>query len=136
VSTADDDRRDYPRAPIELKVEYRRLNTFFADYTRNISRGGTFIKTQKPLEVGTEFLFKLLVPTLEQPIVLKGSVQWVIPPDKATEAEPAGMGIKFIYATSQERSFVDQKVERLMIDSLGDHLYRKLLSRPSSPDID
>ena len=136
MSTTDEDRRDCPRAPIELKVEYRRLNTFFADYTRNISRGGTFIKTQKPLDVGTEFLFKLLVPTLEQPIVLKGSVQWVIPPDKATESEPAGMGIKFIYATQQERSFVEQKVERLMIDSLGDHLFHKLLSRSSSPDID
>ena len=28
-----DDRRLGYRAPIELKVEYKRLNTFFADYT-------------------------------------------------------------------------------------------------------
>mgnify|MGYP006293412551 CR=1 FL=1 len=128
------DRRDHPRAPIELKVEYRRLNTFFADYTRNISRGGTFIKTQKPLDVGTEFLFKLLVPTLEKPIVLKGRVQWVIPPEQATEEEPPGMGIKFIYSGQGERSVIENKVERLMIDSLGRHLYDKLLGRrPSEP---
>jgi type IV pilus assembly protein PilZ len=136
VSTDPQDRRGNPRAPIELKVEYRRLNTFFADYTRNISRGGTFIKTQKPLNVGTEFLFKLLVPTLEQPIVLKGSVQWIVTSEQATEDEPAGMGIKFIYANQQERSLVEQKVERLMIDSLGDHLYHKLITRSSSPDLD
>ena len=47
--TNEDDRRLAYRAPIELKVEYKRLNTFFADYTRNISRGGTFIGTDKPV---------------------------------------------------------------------------------------
>ncbi|HKO52206.1 MAG TPA: PilZ domain-containing protein, partial [Polyangiaceae bacterium] len=52
-----DDRRSGFRAPIELKVEYKRLNTFFADYTKNISRGGTFIATDKPLPVGTDFVF-------------------------------------------------------------------------------
>ena len=57
--TTEDDRRIGYRAPIELKVEYKRLNTFFADYTRNISRGGTFIGTDKPLKVGTEFVFAL-----------------------------------------------------------------------------
>ena len=50
---SDTDRRSNLRAAIELNVEYKRLNTFFADYTRNISKGGTFIKTDKPLEVGT-----------------------------------------------------------------------------------
>ena len=30
---------------IELTVEYKRMNAFFADYTKNISRGGTFIRT-------------------------------------------------------------------------------------------
>ena len=47
------------RAPIELKVDYKKLNTFIADYTKNISKGGTFIKTDRPLKVGTEFVFKL-----------------------------------------------------------------------------
>jgi len=121
------ERREHPRAPIELKVEYRRLNTFFADYTKNISRGGTFIKTSKPLDVGTEFLFKLQVPTLEEPIVLKGKVQWIVPLGEADGDDPPGMGIKFIYKEGGERDFIEGKVERLMIDSLGRHLYEKLL---------
>ena len=49
---SDRERRADARSPIELKVEYKRLNTFFADYTKNISRGGTFIKTARPLPVG------------------------------------------------------------------------------------
>jgi type IV pilus assembly protein PilZ len=129
VSDSSAERREHPRAPIELKVEYRRLNTFFADYTKNISRGGTFIKTRKPLDVGTEFLFKLQIPTLEEPIVLKGKVQWIVSTDEETEDSPPGMGIKFIYAETRERDFIEGKVERLMIDSLGRHLYEKLLKR-------
>ena len=31
--------REHGRAPIELKVDYKKLNSFFADYTRNISKG-------------------------------------------------------------------------------------------------
>ena len=42
------DRRIGSRQAIELSVEYKRLNTFFADYTRNISKGGTFIRTERP----------------------------------------------------------------------------------------
>ena len=47
-----------------LRVEYTRLNSLFADYTRNISRGGTFIKTTKALPVGTRFIFALCLPEL------------------------------------------------------------------------
>ena len=126
---SSDERRNYPRAPIELKVEYRRLNTFFADYTRNISRGGTFIKTETPLAIDTEFIFKLKIPSLTEPITLKGKVKWVVAPENSTEESPAGMGIKFIYTTVEERDLIETKVERLMIDSLGQHLYQKLLKK-------
>lgn len=129
---SQDDRRDDPRAPIELKVEYRRLNTFFADYTRNISRGGTFIKTDNPLAIDTEFIFKLKIPSLKDPITLNGKVKWVVDEKNATEDSPPGMGIKFIYRNQGERDLVENKVERLMIDSLGQHLYQKLLKNRST----
>lgn len=129
----DDERRNSPRAPIELKVEYRRLNTFFADYTKNISRGGTFIKTENPLTINTEFIFKLKIPSLKDPITLNGKVKWVVDTKDATEDSPPGMGIKFIYKNQEERDLVESKVERLMIDSLGQHLYQKLLKKRSSP---
>lgn len=125
-------RRVYPRAPIELKVEYKKLNTFFADYTKNICKGGTFIRTQKPLEVGTRFLFKLYIPKLEEPLRLTGEVKWVVrkgeppPPGVAADHEP-GMGIQFIYDTENKKQAVHSVVERLMIDSLGPLLYSKLM---------
>jgi type IV pilus assembly protein PilZ len=128
------DRRDGPRAPIELKVEYKKLNSFFADYTKNISKGGTFIKTKKPLDMGTEFVFKLVVPRLIEPLALHGQVKWVMregeppPPGIDPDHEP-GMGIRFIYASADERAAIEAIVEKLMIDSLGQLLYSKLIGR-------
>ncbi len=133
-----EDRRIHPRGPIELKVEYKRVNTFFADYTKNISKGGTFIKTDKPLDIGTEFLFRLNVPALGEPLELKGKVKWIIQPGEATPSEPPGMGIRFIYDDDEHQREVQARVEDLMIESFGYDLYSKLMrtstKRPSSPE--
>jgi uncharacterized protein (TIGR02266 family) len=88
--TGKSEPRQEPRAPIELKVEYQRLNRFFFDYAKNISRGGTFIRTDKPLPVGTLFLFKLFVPHLPDPLVFNGEVRWVKLPDGERPAGGAG----------------------------------------------
>jgi type IV pilus assembly protein PilZ len=132
--TQDDDRRESPRVPIELKVEYKKLNTFFADYTKNICKGGTFIRTKKPLNVGTVFVFQLSVPKLTQPIAIRGEVKWIkregepSPPGVSEDHEP-GMGIRFIYDTPGERAALENAVERMMIDSLGQLLYSKLMGK-------
>ena len=125
------DRRHEVRAPIELKVEYKRLNTFFADYTRNISRGGTFIRTTKPLPIGTEFLFKLFVPHLGDALRVQGEVQWIVTEQDVVEGkhpEP-GMGIRFTYRQGSTPEEIDRVVERLMVDSLGQRLYSKLMDQ-------
>ncbi len=121
------DRRSEPRAPIELRVEYKRLNSFFADYTKNIGRGGTFIATDRPLEIGTDFVFKLGVPGLPEPLVLNGKVQWVLMPEEAGDGREPGMGIGFVFESEIERERVEATVEKLMIESLGPVLYNKLL---------
>jgi type IV pilus assembly protein PilZ len=129
------ERREHDRHAIELKVEYKRLNKFFADYTKNICKGGTFIKTTKPLEIGTQFLFKLFVPTLPEPLRLTGEVKWLVRPeevaDDAEDVEP-GMGIRFIYSADQEREQLEELVEKLMIGSLGQLLYSKLMGKGGS----
>ena len=125
----EDERRRHPRGPIELKVEYKRVNTFFADFTKNISKGGTFIKTNKPLDIGTEFLFKLDVPALDKPLELRGSVQWIVTEDNAGPDDSPGMGIEFIYETPEHKAEIHGKVEKLMIESLGYHLYTKLVEQ-------
>ena len=127
--SSESDRRRDGRTPIELRVEYKRLNTFFADYTKNISRGGTFIGTERPLDIGTEFVFALDLPTLPEPLRLRGRVMWVTNVDEASKANPPGMGIEFRYSTPDERRDMEKLVERLIVSQLGEHLAAKLLGR-------
>jgi type IV pilus assembly protein PilZ len=121
------DRRNLGRAAIELNVEYKRLNTFFADYTRNISKGGTFIRTDRPLDVNTEFVFALSIKNLAEPLRLRGRVKWIVRPSDATPDSPAGMGIEFQYNDDRERRDTEAIVEKLMANELGDELAGKLL---------
>jgi type IV pilus assembly protein PilZ len=128
ASEGNDRRREF-RAPIELRVEYKRVNTFFADYTKNISRGGTFIGTERPLEIGTEFVFALDLPGLTEPLRLKGRVMWTTKTEDSSKANPAGMGIEFQYANAEERAETEKIVERLFAAELGEHLAGKLLTK-------
>ena len=131
----DDDyseKRIHPRTPIELKVEYKKLNTFFYDYTRNISKGGTFIKTPRPLDVGTEFVFKLAIPQLPDPLMLNGRVIWTVTEEDAA-ADPSkggpGMGIRFVYESDVDRLRIEQIVEELMKEHLGERTFAKLMGK-------
>jgi type IV pilus assembly protein PilZ len=123
------ERRTSHRAAIVLNVEYKRVNTFFADYTRNISKGGTFIRTDRPLQVGTEFVFALTIRNVADPLKLRGRVRWVVVPDDATEEQPAGMGIEFLYENDAERRTTEAIVERLMAQELGESLATRLLGK-------
>ena len=127
---ADDlpERRVETRRPIELKVEYKRLNTFFADYTKNISRGGTFIKTARPLPVGTEFLFKLFIPGRKDPLTIHGEVQRIVS-EAESEGDGQGMAIKFVYREGDPQVEIARTVEAIMSDSLGPRLYSKLMDQ-------
>ena len=118
------ERREHARKPVELQVAYEKLNSFFADYTKNISKGGTFIRTKKTLPVGTRFLFRLTVPGRGKAFELNGEVVHA----SATGDDP-GMGIRFVWSDDKDRVAFEGVVEGLMADSLGPLVAGKLLRR-------
>lgn len=141
-ASAESDRRGDRRAPITLRVDYKRLNTFFADYTKNISKGGTFIRTTRPLAIDTEFMFVLSLPkpapagaepeggaasadTFQ--LELRGVVKWVVAEADATDEDPAGMGIEFVFGDDSERVAVETVVTDMMHEALGARLASRLL---------
>jgi type IV pilus assembly protein PilZ len=135
VPPSDDDevhwseRRGSPRHAITLRVDYKRMNTFFADYAKNISKGGTFIRTSKPLDVGTEFVFVLSIPGQADQLQLRGEVMWTVGDEQASEEHPAGMGIRFRFTDDAERAQLEAFVEKLMSEKLGGHVAAKLLRK-------
>ena len=124
---SSNNRRLSERHAITLRVDYKRMNTFFADYAKNISKGGTFIRTSKPLDVGTEFVFVLSSPGQTDQLQLLGQVMWAVDESKTTETQPAGMGIRFKFRDESELKELEDFVAKLMAENLGSHVTERLL---------
>ncbi|MBW2260520.1 MAG: TIGR02266 family protein [Deltaproteobacteria bacterium] len=114
------------QVPIELKVEYKRVNTFLSDFCKNISRNYTFIKTKNPLPVGTLFLFRIVAPGIDEPLNIRGFVKKVVTVESATDGESAGMDIQFEYEEQAERESLMRRVHALIDESLGYRLGEKI----------
>lgn len=127
MSGSKPDARKSERIPIELRVDYPQLNSFFADYARNISKGGTFIRTDRPLPPGTLFHFRLTVPKRDEPFALLGEVIW-----SRKDGDEPGMGIRFVYRSEEEKMRLEQLVEALMRENLGPELSERLLRKSAS----
>jgi type IV pilus assembly protein PilZ len=126
----DSDQRHGQRAPVRLRVDYQRMNSFFADYTKNISKGGTFIKTARPLSVGSRCQFAFALPALPDPLMLEGEVAWILTPGEAQQRDAeAGMGIRFVFRDAAAQRELAGLVERMMTESLGEEVTRGLLRR-------
>ena len=123
-----EDLRTSYRAPLKLRVDYERMNSFFADYTKNISKGGTFIKTPRPLPIGSRCQFSFTLPALSDPLVLEGEVTRVVTPEEAqARSDDAGMGLRFVFKDAAAQKEFEDLVEKMMEESLGPETTRALL---------
>lgn len=124
--TIEDSLQNFGEAPIELKVEYKRVNTFLSDFCKNISRNYTFIKTKNPLPQGTRFLFRIGVPELDEPLGLKGYVKRVVTAQDAGRDESPGMDIEFIYDDDDARNAMMDRVHGLIESQMGQLLGERI----------
>lgn len=129
TASSDGERRTTQPESIELIVRYQRMNAFFADYVKNISRGGTFVATDEPLPLDTEFTLSLAVPELREPLSLRAKVMWTTPPEVATKVHPAGMGIRFQFRDEREQARTEDQIEALLASHLGERHTRRLLRK-------
>jgi uncharacterized protein (TIGR02266 family) len=115
----NDGRRD-PRQPISLEIRFKSatLTDFIERYSRDISRGGIFIKTKSPMPSGTLIKFDIGLQNSESIIQGVGRVVWRRLEDAGDES-PAGMGIKFIKLDSKSRENLDTIVANKTEDKSG-----------------
>lgn len=88
-----EDRRQYIRATLNLLISYETVEAFRSDYSDNISVGGVFIKTDRPLPVGTELKIHFMLPQEKEPLTAEGIVVHNTLDEEDAEIE--GMGIEF-----------------------------------------
>jgi uncharacterized protein (TIGR02266 family) len=99
--------RVYDRVPLSIEVEYRTAGAFLVAYTSNLSKGGLFIETEKPLLVGTQLVLRFTIPDVG-PIEVQGSVAWVRP--EAMEGKSPGMGVEFEHLDARHGQVIDDIV--------------------------
>ncbi len=110
---SEEARRD-SRLHHEILVAYRTVDGFMTDWAVNISKGGLFVNTRSPLEIGSEIKLIVSLPDGEFPFDLIGRVTWVNAPKDGRSPGPApGMGIEFLDVDSEKRSRLETFVQKL-----------------------
>ncbi|HVG58405.1 MAG TPA: TIGR02266 family protein [Hyalangium sp.] len=100
-----------PRLEYELPVAYKTVAGFVTDWATNISRGGLFINTQKPLPVGTHVKLIVSLPGTEFPFDMTGRVTRVN--ESHANNQVPGMAIEFVGVDEEKRIRLEEFVERL-----------------------
>ena len=93
--------RKHPRIQKVLSLSYEDHNGFIEAYSGNISQGGLFIKTKSTLETGEQFLLKMKLPGISDPLNIDCKVVWTKKKGENTK-QPPGMVVKFIKLDSDD----------------------------------
>ena len=90
------ERRVHPRAPVSLRIAYQSAGVLKTDYAENISRGGIFISTEDPFELGDSLELDLFCVSTEAHITVSGKVRWRgMQALSAGDAPVRGIGVEF-----------------------------------------
>lgn len=93
------EQRKSPRFECEINIDTRTEDGFWADLdgkVRNMSSGGIFIATDTPHPIGTEFVVKFTIPTLDRPVIARCKVKWIKDYNREIKDMVAGMGCQFL----------------------------------------
>ncbi len=102
-------KRTHPRASVRVEVYYNYGSDFVSDYMLNVSRGGLFVETFSPQEIGTEIDLKFSLPTFSRIFNIKGKVVWKRPAGQGSG--PPGMGIQFVEMDDEDARLIDGFVQ-------------------------
>jgi len=103
-------RRRDERFSVPLKVTYPNFKRFMIDYTKNVSKGGMFIKTRAPYEIGLQIDLSIYVPELEDPVKIMGRV--VHNNFGSAGGGDAGIGVEFIDIDENSREILIKSVRQ------------------------
>ncbi len=95
ASDGSPEKRQAPRAPLSLLVQYRfdSFDDFLSEYSADMSTGGMFIRTEEPRKVGSMIYLQFALKDGSKLIEGLGRVVHVTPP--GSDRVP-GMGVEFV----------------------------------------
>ncbi|HKQ69282.1 MAG TPA: TIGR02266 family protein [Polyangiaceae bacterium] len=112
-SASGPERRRTGRFDVTWQVDCETEDTFLYAYITNISEMGIFVKTDKPLPVGTQLVLRFAPPSEKGTFVLSGIVQWLNPIRPLGENLNPGMGIRFQSLLPEDRERIVEAVRTI-----------------------
>ena len=104
------------RVPTNLKVRATRGSAIEVFSSQDISEGGLFLVTRRPLAPGTPLHLEIEISDAAPPIAVDGTVTWVR--ESGDESGPVGMGIRFDHPDEEKQSAICALVERALSGAL------------------
>jgi uncharacterized protein (TIGR02266 family) len=101
-------RRKDERVETTVRVEFE--EEYWA-FTKDLSKGGAFILTPDPMELGDEFLLKLFMPDGQEPIEVACKVIWTNRYGKETKELRRGMGVKFLRLQPEAQKRIEEHIK-------------------------
>ena len=106
------DGRKSPRVPKVLSLMFKSRGQLIKAFSNNVSSGGLFIKTPKPLDRGEKFSLKLHLPDVTEPLQIDCEVAWNRTESADHQKEPLGMGIKFVKMSDSDRQRLQKELQK------------------------
>lgn len=112
------EKRKYPRIEAKVKVVFPTLQDLKMEYTRNISAGGIFLKTNRQLDSNAEIDLVLHLPNSSKELHVKGRVVRVMSMSNPENPETQlyGVGIRFSKLDPQVQSVIEKELEKISND--------------------
>jgi type IV pilus assembly protein PilZ len=91
--------RKHPRYNTTIQITFKSQEHFSQEYTKDISKGGIFVATEKPLPLNSKVELQLSLPNLSRDVKIIGEVVHNVSPEQSKGTggnKVAGMGIQFI----------------------------------------
>ena len=101
-------RRQDERVDTVVRVEFHEE---YWGFTKNLSRGGAFILTPDPMELGDEFVLTLHMPDGREAIDVVCKVVWTNKYGKETQDLRRGMGVKFAKLQPEAQRRIEEYLE-------------------------
>ncbi len=102
------DQRQHLRIPTHLKVVFESDSELREAVLTNISEGGLFIATERPLDVASPLQLMIDAGACHGTISVRARVVWR---RSAASGEAAGMGLRFEDLDDRQRASVDRLIE-------------------------
>ena len=106
--TVDDERREWPRIPVEMWVEESTDRELYFQRGANISIGGIYLQRTIPHTRGTVINMQFTLPGDATPIKVRGEIVNV-----GETADELGMGVKFLDLADADRQRVESFIRRM-----------------------